>query len=118
MHRTRVIASVVLTVLVAYCGIAVALIQSASLASVVASAIILSGLGLTIGLLLEIHPALARDQAVEVILGQGDLMRRYEDLRRTEGAVGSRRSGALAIRAQNLPPTLPPRGPTSSACRT
>jgi hypothetical protein len=64
------------------------LIHSTTAAAAVAWGIIIAALGLIGGLLVDVHVAVSDDgRTLEIIEGQGALMRAYEDLRRTEGAT-------------------------------
>jgi hypothetical protein len=86
--RGRLIAGVAVSVGVGYAGVVIALIKSTSAAAAVASGLVIGGLGVIVGLLIEIHGALSSESwGVQVIQGQGALMREYEELRRTKGVT-------------------------------
>lgn len=86
--RKRLILGVGASVLAGYAGTILGLIHSTTAAAAVAWGIIIAALGLIGGLLVDIHVAVSDDgRTLEIIEGQGALMRTYEDLRRTEGAI-------------------------------
>lgn len=87
-QRRRLIGGLVVSVAVLYGGIAVALVQSTTAAFAVGWGVVIAATGICVGLLIDLHTDLrAESRAIEVILGQGEVLRHYEELRRTEGAV-------------------------------
>lgn len=81
-------AGLVVSVAVIYGGIAVALVQSTTAASAVGWSVVIAAIGICVGLLIDLRAdSRAESRTVDVILGQGEVLRQYEELRRTEGAV-------------------------------
>jgi hypothetical protein len=79
---------VLLSVAVLYGGIAVALVQSTTAAEAVGWGSVIAVAGISVGLLLDLNLSVrGASRAADIFLGQGEALRQYEDLRRTQGAV-------------------------------
>jgi hypothetical protein len=71
-----------------YASLAFALVKSTNVANAIAWAIMIGGLGIIVGLLIELNTVMgAESNGVKVIQGQGELLRAYEGMRRTRGVA-------------------------------
>jgi hypothetical protein len=85
--RGRLVTGVVVSVAAAYVGVGLSLISNTSTAATVGIGVVISGIGIVIGLLIELHAVLSGEVTIRVIQGQGALMKEYEEMRRTRGAL-------------------------------